>query len=37
MLTLAADFVIPEWEQPGILPLTEDEAGDHMKRTLASS
>lgn len=24
-------------ERPGILPLTEDEAGDHLKRTLAGS
>jgi integrase len=28
---------VREREKPGILPLTEDEAGDHLKRTLACS
>jgi integrase len=28
---------VTERTRPGILPLTEDEAGDHLKRTLAGS
>jgi integrase len=28
---------VHERERPGILPLTEDEAGDHLKRTVAGS
>jgi len=28
---------ISERQRPGILPLTDDEAGDHLKRTLAKS
>ena len=28
---------VRERTRPGILPLTEDEAGDHLKRTLAGS
>lgn len=28
---------VTERERPGILPLTEDEAGDHLKRTLSRS
>jgi integrase len=28
---------VTERERPGVLPVTEDEAGDHLKRTLAGS
>ena len=28
---------VRERERPGIMPLTEDEAHDHLKRTLARS